>query len=62
MAESKLNLMQKKNPYESIHNLSVIFIFTNHAKDTKKDAVTNAREEIANSLEFIRDGMYYSRF
>ena len=55
MAESKLNFIQKNNLYEIIHNLS--FFFDKSCKE--RDVVTNAWEEIANSLAFLRNGTYY---
>ena len=61
MAESKLRLIQKQNQCEIIHNLPVIFDKScKRYKET--DAVINAWEEMANSLEFIRDDMCYKTF
>ena len=58
MAESKLSLIQKENLHEIIQNLSVFFDkFCRGCKE--RDVVTNAWEEIANSLEFLRNGTYY---
>ena len=61
MAESNLSLILKENLCETIRNLPVIF--GKSWKEYKvRDAKTNAWEEIANSLEFLRDGTYYSIF
>ena len=61
MAESKLSLIQEENLCEIIPNYPVIF--GKSCKGCKeRDAVTHKWEEIANSLEFIRDGTYYSIF
>ena len=48
MAESKLNFIQKNNLYEIIHKSC-----------KERDVVTNAWEEIANSLVFLLNGTYY---
>ena len=61
MVDSKLSLIQKNNLCEIIHNLPVTF--EKLCKGYKeRDAVTNVWEEIADSLVFIHDGMYYSIF
>ena len=61
MVESKLSLMQKENLYEITHNLPVISDKSCWGYK-ERDAEPNAWEEIANSLDFIRDGTYYSIF
>ena len=61
MAENKLSLIQEENLCEVIPNYPVIF--DKSCKGCKeRDTVTHKWEEIANSLEFIRDGTYYSIF
>ena len=61
MAESKLSLMHEENLCEIIYNYH--FIFDKSCKRNKeRDAVANAWEEIANSLEFIRDSTYHKIF
>ena len=56
-----LVLLQEENLCETIRKYPVIFNKScNRYKES--DAVANAWEEIANSLEFIRDGMHYSIF
>ena len=58
MAESKLSLIQKENRCNIIHNLPAIF--DKSCKGYKeRDAATNVKKEMENSLEFIHDGMYY---
>ena len=60
MAECRLSLIQKENLCEIIHNYPVIF--DKSCKGQKeRDVITNAWEEIANSLEFISDVTYYSK-
>ena len=61
MAESELSLMQENNLREIIHNYPIIL--DKLCKGYKeRDAIANAWKKIANSLEFIRDGTYYSIF
>ena len=60
MAECKLGLIQKESLCEIIHNYPVIFDKSCKAQK-ERDAITNAWEEIANSLEFISDVTYYSK-
>ena len=62
MHESKLRVTQKENVCEIICNLLVIF--DKLCKEyEERGTVTTAWEEIANSLEFIRDGTsYYNIF
>ena len=60
MAECKLSLIQKENLCEIIHNYPVIFDKSCNGQK-ERDAITNASEEIANSLEFISDVTYYSK-
>ena len=52
MAESKLSLMQEEDLFEIIYNYPVNFDYS-CKRYKKRDTVTYAWEEIANSLEFL---------
>ena len=58
---SKLSLIQKENLCEIIRNYPVILI-KSCKRYKERDAVTYVLEKIANFLEFIHDGTYYSVF
>ena len=57
--KNKLDIVQEENLYELIRHFPVIF-GKSHKGYREKDAEINAWNEIANSLDFIADGMYYT--
>ena len=56
--ENKLDIVQEKNLYQLVCQFPVIFD-KSHKGQKEKDTEVNAWYEIANSLDFIPDGMYY---
>ena len=55
--ENKLDIVQEENLCELVWQFPVIFD-KSHKGHKEKDAEVNAWSEIANSLDFIPDGMY----
>ena len=55
---NKLDINQEENLWELVRQFPVIFD-KSHKGYKEKDAEVNAWNEIANSLDFIHDGMYH---